>query len=111
MILLDHKRGDDNMEKKKEVRIYVAGDCVDSLNHNILTINGITGSTIETNNGYWLDDSGNVIEEDSYCIVAIVDENLVRKVLSKIPLVVYDQDCVLVTVSDVDTILLKLKKS
>ena len=111
MILLDHKRGDDNMEKKKEVRIYVAGDCVDILNHNILTINGITGSTIETNNGYWRDNNGNVIEEDSYCIVVITAENLVNKVLSKIPLVVYDQDCVLVTVSDVDTILLKLKKS
>ena len=99
------------MEKKKEVRIYIAGDCVDALNHNILTINGITGSTIETNNGYWRDNNGNVIEEDSYCIVVIVDENLVKKVVSKIPLCVYDQDCVLVTVSNVDTILLKLKKS
>ena len=98
------------MEKKKEVRIYVAGDCVDILNHNILTISGVGGSTIETNNGYWRDNDGNVIEEDSYCIVVIVDENLVNKVLSKIPLVVYDQDCVLVTIADVDTILLKLNK-
>ncbi len=98
------------MEKKKEVRIYVAGDCVDSLNHNILTISGVSSSTIETNNGYWRD-NGNVIEEVSYCIVVIVSETLVRKVLSKIPLVVYDQECVLVTVTDVDTIILKLKKS
>jgi len=99
------------MEKKKEVRIYVAGDCVDLLNHNILLINGVGGSTIETNNGYWIDDNGNVIEEVSYCIVVIVDENLVKKVLSKIPLTVYDQDCVLVTIADVDTILIKLHKS
>jgi len=99
------------MEKQKKISIYIAGDCVDALNHNILLINGITGSTIETNNGYWRDNNGNVIEEDSYCIVVIVDETLVRKVISKIPLVVYDQDCVLVTVTDVDTILLKLKKS
>jgi len=111
MILLDHKEESDSMEKKKEVKIYIAGDCVDILNHNILTISGVTGSTIETNNGYWRDNNGNVIEEDSYCIVVITAENLVNKVLSKIPLCVYDQDCVLVTVTDVDTILLKLKKS
>jgi len=67
------------VEKKKEVRIYIAGDCVDALNHNILLINGITGSTIETNNGYWRDNKYDVIEEDSYCIVLVVDENLVKK--------------------------------
>ena len=99
------------MEKKKEVRIYVAGDCVDSLNNNILCINGVGGSTIETNNGYWLDDNDKTIEEVSYCLVIIVDENLVKKVISKIPLCVYDQDCVLVTIADVDTILIKLHKS
>jgi len=111
MILLDHKRGDDSMEKKKEVRIYVAGDCVDILNHNILTISGVGGSTIIPANGYWLDDDANLIEEDSYIIVVIVDESLINKVLSKIPLVVDDQECVLVTIEDVDTILIKLKKS
>jgi len=99
------------MEKQKKISIYLAGDCVDCLNDNILAIPGVTGSTIVSSNGYWLDDDTNLIEEDSYIIQVIANENLVKKILSKIPLCVYDQDCVLVTIEDVDTILIKLKKS
>ncbi|KUK76524.1 MAG: hypothetical protein XD93_0863 [candidate division WS6 bacterium 34_10] len=98
------------MEKQKKISIYIAGDCVDSLNDNILTIPGIGGSTIIPVNGYWLDDDTNLIEEDSYIIQVIANENLVRKVLYKIPLVVDDQDCVLVTIEDVDSLLIKLNK-
>jgi len=102
------------MEFRKgyKIEIFIAGDCVDSLNNNILCVPSVGGSTIVPAYGYWYDYESEKIEEDSYVIVIVVeDEKTVDQIIRKIPLCVYDQDCVFVVVTEVKTKAIVFKKN